>query len=132
MKKEIKEKIKATKALQGKSVEDVLRTPEFAANVAAYLREQRALRQAVRDTIHKQNPRARIPAHTVDRMGYLNEYNFAEIWIKISQRIIKKPKSEREYIDQLGMLAYNKTIADFVIAEFPELKDEFYPKKQSN
>lgn len=132
MKTEIQKKIKETKALQGKSVEDVLRTPEFAANVGAYLKEQRALRQAVRDTIHKQNPRARVPAHTVDRMGYLNEDNFAEIWIKLSQRIIKKPKSERDYIDQLGMLAYKKTIADFVIAEFPELKEEFYPQSKNN
>lgn len=128
MKTELEKKIKQTKALQGKSVEDVLRMPEFAANVGAYLREQRALRQAVKDTIHKKNPRARVPAHTIDRVGYLNQYNFAEIWIKISQRVIKKPKAEREYIDQLGMLAYKKTVADFVIAEFPELRDEFYPK----
>ena len=128
MNKELKAKIKETKALQGKSVEDVLRMPEFAVNVGAYLREQRALRQAVKDAIRKKNPTARVPAHTIDRVGYLNEHNFAEIWIKISQRIIKKPKAEREYIDQLGMLAYKKTIADFVIAEHPELKDQFYPK----
>lgn len=133
MEKEIKDKISQTKALKDKTVGDILMMPEFRTNIAAYLKAQREDRTKAKEYIVSmaKSLKQRIwpKTHVIDRLGYLTEDNFAYYFAKVIEHQSGLPKSERDYIEQIGMQALNKTIADFVVAEFPELNETIYKTK---
>lgn len=138
MNKEIQAKISQTKTLKDKTVGEVIMMPEFRENIAAYLKAQREDRAKAKEYIvtmaKRLQQRIWPKTHVIDRLGYLNADNFAYYFAKVLEHQSGLPKSERDYIEQLGRQALNKTIADCVIAEFPELEEEFYPsinKKQN-
>ena len=136
MNKEIQSKISQTKALKDKSVGDILQMPEFRENIAAYLKAQREDRAKTKEYIQTMakmlNQKIWPKTHVIDRLDYLNPDNFAYYFAKVTDHRSNLPKSERDYIEQLGCQALNKTIADFVIAEFPEYKEEFYPSNNKS
>lgn len=136
MNKEIQAKISQTKALKDKSVGDILQMPEFRENIAAYLKAQREDRAKAKEYIQtmakRLNQKIWPKTHVIDRLEYLNPDNFAYYFAKVVEHQSGLPKSERDYIEQLGRQALNKTIADFVVAEFPEYKEEFYPSKNKS
>lgn len=137
VKTEILEKMKACKALAGKTVLDVLEMPEFAANLGKYFDAQKAEWQAARKSLEAQRKiagtnRLRLPAHTLDKLiGWSNEMLLAE-FVKMVQKTSTSSHAVREYVGQLGMQAYNVTVANFVVAEFPELSDFFFPTTNKN
>lgn len=137
MKAEIIEKMKACKALEGKTVLDVLKMPEFAANLGKYFDAQKAEWHAARKSLEAQRKvagtnRLRLPAHTLDKLiGWSNEMLLAE-FVKVWQKTSTCSHAVREYVAQLGMQAYNVTVANFVVAEFPELSEFFFPKTNKN
>ena len=128
----LQEKISDTKALKGKTVEDILQTEEFRQNIGAYLHAQRQDRLRTRGYLQRKSHsegRTFWPnAHVIDRLDYLTGENFADYFAKVVEHRSGLPKSERDYIEQLGLQALNKTIADFIIAEHPELEEEIYKK----
>lgn len=139
MTKEQQEKIASCKALQGKSVVDVVAMPEFQQNLAAYMKVQRTEREAARESyekITKANPAVgrlmHLPAHPVDKCIGMTAEEFAAEYLCVINKRSDRPAAEREYIRQLGQQAFNLTIANFVVAEFPELKDIFFPTSKQN
>ena len=74
----------------------------------------------------------KLPAHPIDRVMDLTVEEFADEYLKILTGISKRPASEREYIAQLGFQAYNLTVIQYVIEEFPELEKELIPKTNEN
>ena len=136
-KAEIINKIQSCKALQGKTIADIIKLPEFVDNLAAYLRAQREDREAVRRSYLAMRKAGgargmKLPAHAIDRVADLGAQEFAGEYLAVLQKTCKRSAAEREYIAQLGTQAYNVTIANFVVAEFPELREFFFPKANNN
>ena len=127
---EQQKKVASCKALQGKSIADVVRMPEFLQNLGAYMRAQFEERKAARASYEKIKPFAKgfkLPAHAIDKVMDLTPEQFADEYLAVINGDCQRPAAVREYIAQLGQQAYNMTIASIVVAEFPELKDEFVP-----
>ena len=132
---EQQKKVASCKALQGKSISDILRMPEFLENLGAYMRAQFTERKAARESYEKIKVFARgfkLPAHAIDKVIDLTPEQFAEEYLAVICGNCKRPAAVREYIAQLGQQAYNMTIAQFVVKEFPELADIFFPKSKNN
>lgn len=135
--KETREKIASCKTLQNKTVEDVCNMAEFKNNLAAYMKAQKEDRDAIRASYEAMRKMGgakgyKLPAHAIDRVISLPLEQFAGAYMDVINGCSPRPRAEREYILQLGNQAYNKTVADFVTAEFPELHDLFFPKANTN
>lgn len=133
MKKEVLTKIQAVKALQGKTVQDITEMPEFRANLEAYWKAQKDDRDAIKASYKAMRKLGgakgyKLPAHTIDHLAGFTVDDIIKEFRNIFSRRSKCSAAEREYIEQLGMQAYNLTIAQIAVAEFPELKDELFPK----
>lgn len=138
MNESTKAKIMQTAALKDKTIADILETDVFKKNIAAYLKAQREDRSKAKEYIWKMAKHVRNniwpKSHVIDRLDYLTPDNFAFYFGRVLEHRSRLPKSERDYIDQIGRQAFNKTIADIAIAERPELELEIYSSlnNQSN
>ena len=74
----------------------------------------------------------KLPAHIIDRLMDLSIDEFANAFASIINGVSTRTASEREYIAQLGFQAYNLTVIQYVIEEFPELEKELIPKTNEN
>lgn len=134
MRKEIQQKIRQCKALQNLSVADLIATQRFLDNLAAYMTAQREDRNAIRASYEAMRKLGgakgyKLPAHPIDRVIDMRVEDFANAYAAVINRSSKRPAAERKYIMQLGNQAYNLTVLQFVVDEFPELSDELLPKK---
>ena len=137
MKRETLEKIKNCKALRGMTVEDVIKSDRFRDNLAAYLTAQREERKAIQSSykaMRKAGGAAgyKLPAHVIDKFMDCTVEDFVADYLEVLSKMSPRPMRERQYIGQLGRQAYNLTITQFVIDEFPELADELTPKSKAN
>lgn len=137
MKRETIEKISRCKALQGATVEDVVKSERFRENLAAYLTAQRDDRKAIQSSykaMRKAGGAAgyKLPAHVIDKFMDCTVGEFVADYLEVLAKVSPRPMRERQYIRQLGGQAYNLTITQFVIDEFPELADELTPKSKAN
>jgi len=137
MKRETLEKIKNCKALQGMTVEDVIKSDRFRDNLAAYLTAQREDRKAIRSSYAAMRKAGgakgyKLPAHVIDNFMDCTVEDFVADYLEVLSKMSPRPMRERQYIGQLGRQAYNLTITQFVIDEFPELADELTPKSKAN
>ena len=74
----------------------------------------------------------KLPAHPVDNFLEMSVADFAMEYLAVFAGMSKRPKSERDYINQLGQQALNLTIAQIVCEEFPELEPALIPKAKAN
>ena len=137
MKNKIIEKISKCKALQGKSILDVIDMPEFLDNLAAYWTVQKEDRAATRksyDAMHKLGGARgyKIPAHVIDDLLELTAEDMAVEYGKVVAGGSGRSAAERKYISQIGQQAYNLTVAQIVCKEFPELEKKLLPKSKAN
>ena len=137
MKAETRNKIASCKALQEMTVADLCDTVRFRDNLAAYMTAQRTDRDAIRksyDAMRKLGGAKgyKLPAHPIDRVIGLTVEQFAAEYLAVLGRTSKRPVAERLYIQQLGQQAYNLTVAQYVVDEYPELADELIPKSNEN
>lgn len=137
MKPETRNKIASCKALQEMTVADLCATVRFRDNLAAYMTAQRTDRDAIRksyDAMRKLGGEEgyKLPAHPIDRVINLSVEDFAVEYLAVIANVSKRPVAERRYIQQLGQQAYNLTVAQYVVDEYPELADELIPKSKSN
>lgn len=134
MKKETLQKIRSCKALQGKTIFDVVALPRFVENLAAYWTAQKTDRDAIRksyDAMRKMGGAKgyRIPAHPIDDLAKLSVDDLAVEYAKVVAGGSTRNHAERLYIRQIGQQAYNLTVAQYVVEEYPELEPELFPKK---
>lgn len=137
MKNEIQQKIASCKALQNVTVEQLCQSDRFRDNLAAYMNAQREDRKAIRasyDAMRKLGGAKgfKIPAHPIDDLMSLSVDDFAREYLNVISKCSKRPAAERQYIRQLGQQAYNLTVAQIVINEFPELESVLIPKNNAN
>ena len=137
MKKETLQKIRSCKALQGKTIFDVVALPRFVENLAAYWTAQKTDRGAIRksyDAMRKMGGAKgyRIPAHPIDDLAKLSVDDLAVEYAKVVAGGSTRNHAERLYIRQIGQQAYNLTVAQYVVDEYPELANELLPKSNSN
>lgn len=137
MNKEILNKIRDCKALQKMTIEDLCKTDRFRDNLAAYMTAQREDRKAIRasyDAMRKLGgvKGYKIPAHPIDDVISMSVEEFAREYLNVISKCSKRPAAERQYILQLGQQAYNLTVAQIVINEFPELESVLIPKNKQN
>ena len=136
MKKETLQKIRSCKALQGKTIFDVVALPRFLENLAAYWTAQKTDRDAIRksyDAMRKMGGAKgyRIPAHPIDDLAQLSVDDLAVEYAKVVAGGSTRNHAERLYIRQIGQQAYNLTVAQYVVEEYPELEPELFPKKSN-
>lgn len=136
MKKEILTKIQSCKALQGKTVEELIATDRFHDNLAAYMTAQREDRKQIRASYEAMRKVGgakgyKLPAHPIDRVIDLSVDDFAAEFMAIIAKVSKRPYAERRYIQQLGQQAYNLTVAQYVVEEYPELEPVLMPKPKN-
>lgn len=136
MKKEILQKIRSCKALQGKTIFDVVSMPRFADNLAAYWTEQKEARKAAiasYKAMHKLGvPKGyKLPAHVIDKLVDLSVEDLAVEYAKVVAGGSTRNIAERKYIRQIGQQAYNLTMAQCIVEEYPELEPELFPKKSN-
>ena len=137
MKAETRKKVASCKALQEMTVADLCATVRFRDNLAAYMTAQRTDRDAIRksyDAMRKLGGANgfKLPAHPIDRVINMPVEDFAVEYLAVIANASKRPVAERRYIQQLGQQAYNLTVAQYVVDEYPELADELIPKSKSN
>lgn len=137
MKKETLQKIRSCKALQGKDVADIIAMPRFLENLGAYWTAQKTDRDAIRksyDAMRKMGGAKgyRIPAHVIDDLAGMSVADLAVEYAKVVAGGSTRNHAERLYIRQIGQQAYNLTIAQIVVDEYPELANELLPKSNSN
>ena len=134
MKRETLQKICSCKALQGKTIFDVVALPRFVENLAAYWTEQKETRKtaiASYQAMHKLGgPKGyKLPAHVIDKLVDLSVEDLAVEYAKVVAGGSTRNNAERLYIRQIGQQAYNLTVAQYVVEEYPELESELFPKK---
>lgn len=137
MKKEILTKIQSCKALSGKTVAELIATERFRNNLAAYMTAQREDRKQIRASYEAMRKVGgakgyKLPAHPIDRVIDLSVDDFAAEYMAVIAKISKRPVAERRYIQQLGQQAYNLTVAQYVVEEYPELEPVLIPKAKAN
>ena len=137
MNKEILNKIRDCKALQNVTIEDLCKTDRFRDNLAAYMTAQREDRKAIRASFDAMRKLGgvkgyKIPAHPIDDVISMSVEEFAREYLNVISKCSKRPAAERQYIHQLGQQAYNLTVAQIVINEFPELESVLIPKNKQN
>lgn len=137
MKEETAKKVRACKALQDMSVAELVATDRFLNNLGAYMAAQREDRKAIRksyDAMRKLGGAKgyKLPAHAIDRVIDMSAEDFAKEYLAIIGHKSERPAAERMYIMQLGTQAYELTVAQYVVDEFPELEEELIPKAKAN
>lgn len=137
MKKETLQKIRSCKALQGKDVADIIAMPRFLENLGAYWTAQKTDRDAIRKSYEAMRKMGgakgyRIPAHVIDDLAGMSVADLAVEYAKVVAGGSTRNHAERLYIRQIGQQAYNLTIAQIVVDEYPELANELLPKSNSN
>lgn len=130
MDKKIAEKVKQCKALQGKSVIDVMDMREFQDNLAAYWTQQTQSRKQVEQNY--QLICKKVPAHPIANLMQLSVSQLMLEYVAVVNGTSVRNSSERTYIKQLCQQAYNLTVAQIVCKEFPELESELLPKSKAN
>lgn len=131
------DKIRSCKALQGVSVEQLINGERYRNNIAAYLKEQQETRKttiASYKAMHKLGgPKGyKLPPHVVDHFLDWTVDKFVAEFLKVIAKRSELSFAERQYIEQLGKQAYNLTVAQYVIEEFPELETELLNKSNAN
>lgn len=137
MKLEILKKIRSCKELQGKTIKDIVESVEFVENLAAYWVAQKEDRKATKSSYEAMRKAGgakgyRVPAHPIDDLSALTANEMAAEYYAVLMKMCNRPAAERKYIYQLGQQAYNLTIAQIVIREFPELEDTLIPKSKNS
>lgn len=136
MKREIQDKIKDCKALQGMTVEGVIRSGRFLQNFTRYWMAQKEDRAAIRASYAAMQKAGgakgyKLPAHPIDRFLTCCDAELIEEFIRIIGKRSDRSAAERKYLRQLGLQAYNLTVAQYVVDEFPELAGELIPSKKN-
>ena len=137
MKKETLNKIQSCKALQGKSAYDVVVSKQFLDNLAAYWNAQKTDRDAIRKSYEAMRKLGgakgyKIPAHPIDDLAHLTVEELGVEYAKVIAGKSTRCHAERLYIQQIGQQAYNLTVAQIVVEEYPELENELLPKTKTN
>ena len=135
--KETKQKIASCKALQGKTIFDVVVMPRFIENLAAYWTAQKTDRDAIRKSYQAMRKVGgakgfKLPAHPLDALESLPTEELAIEYAKVVAGGSTRGYAQRKYIRQIGQQAYNLTVAQIVVEEYPELADELIPKSKAN
>ena len=134
--KETQQKIASCKALAGMTVNDLIDTDRFHANMAVYLTQQREERKAARmayESMRKTGAKGyKLPAHVVDHFVDVSTDKFCEMFKATLARTINAPFRDRQYIEQLGTQVFNLTALQFIVEAYPELEPVLFPKSNSN
>ena len=115
------------------TVEDFIKNDRFRENLAGYLTEQRETRKTARASYAAMRKVGgvkgyKLPAHVCDKFIDVSVDQFAELFMAVIAKRYNGPLAERQYILQLGMQAYNLTVAQYVVDEYPELEPVLLPK----
>lgn len=134
---EIQQKINECKALQGKTVADIVEMQRFQMNLTKYFTAQKEDRKAIQAsyrTMHRfGTPKGyKLPAHAIDKVMDWSVEDLAVEYIRIFNKESNESAAVRKYIFQLAGQAYNLTIAQIVCEEFPELESYFFPKSKKS
>ena len=125
------EKIRACKALQGKTILDICLLPGFLSNLEAYVNAQREERKIALDHAAQfGGGKYHAPAHAIDKTMEWDMERWRDEFMAVLNKSSVQPAAVREYVRQLGMQAYNVTMANIVLLEFPELREYFFGKSK--
>lgn len=118
------------KSLKDKTIMDVLISPEFEMHLAALINEQMETRKQVLKTIDALKEKGKVVAEnrpTIDRVietGLMyNVGDFAVEFVRVLNKVSEYPRDIRDYIEQLGKRAYEKTTCQFINDANPDMAE---------
>lgn len=126
---------KMEKALEGKTIDDILKSDEWKQNISAYLNSQRADYNKAKEQAAKWREKGfkvKSIRHTLESLDFLTPENFADYYAECFAKASNLNHAQRLYITQLGRQVYNKSVIDITIKAFPELREEFYKPNKNN
>ena len=131
--KEVQKRINECKALQGKTIADIVEMQRFQMNLTKYFTAQIEDRKAIRSSYLAMQKVGgskgyKLPAHALDRVIDWSVEDLAVEYLRILNKESNESAAVRKYILQLAGQAYNLTIAQIVCEEYPELESYFFPK----
>ena len=121
-------RLSEVQCLRELTVYDVIMTEQFLKAITSRLEQQKALRRATLAAIKS----GRALSHTVDKFMAHTPEQFRDDYLLVVSKTSPKSAAERKYILQLGDLAYNDAVEKLVLAECPELEEEFKKFNRSN
>ena len=135
--KEIQQKFNQCKALQGKTIADIVEMQRFQMNLTKYFTAQKEDRKAIQASYRTRHrfgtPKGyKLPAHAIDKVMDWSVEDLAVEYLRIFNKESNESAAVRKYIFQLAGQAYNLTIAQIMCEEFPELESYFFPKSKKN
>lgn len=117
-------------SLKDKTIMDVLISPEFETHLTALINEQVETRQQVLRTIAELKKKGKVVAEnrpTIDRVidtGLMdNAGDFAVEFARVLNKVSEYPRDIRDYIEQLGKKAYEKTICQLINDANPDMAE---------
>lgn len=120
--KEFQQRLSEVQCLREQSVFDVIMSDTFLKRIGVRLEAQKQLRLAARNSV---KGKGRLLAHTIDHFMTYSPEEFRDEYISVTAKRSMRNHADRVYIEQLGNLAYNDTIREMVVAECPDLEEEF-------
>ena len=134
MDKITQQRIASCKALQGKTIRDICETQLFMYNLEHYMKAQFDDRKAIKASYEamKKAGGAKdygLPAHVIDQLTEMTVEDFAAEYMSIQCKHSIRPMEQRKFIRQLAQQAYNLTVAEMVVIQFPDLEPELIPTK---
>lgn len=121
--------VRETKALQGKTLGEICDTPEFLQNLKALLNQQvterKLAEKSARITTAFNPGKYHLPTHPIQQFMEHTAEQFKEEYLAVIGKQSSRPSGERLFIEQLGGQAYNLTMVQFIVAEHPEVAEEF-------
>lgn len=128
-------RIAQSKALKGKTIRDICHTQLFMYNLDKYMKAQFDDRKAIKSSYEamKKAGGAKdygLPAHVIDQLQGMTVEDFAAEYQSIQTKHSIRPIEQRRFIRQLSQQAFNLTIAQVLVIEFPDMESELLPSDE--
>ena len=119
------------------TVEDIVKSDSFKENLSKYWKAQREDREAIRQSYALMvkaggSPNYKLPAHPIDKCITMSDDEMLSEFMLIIQKKSEKSMAVRQYISQLCQQAYNLTVSQIVVKEYPELEEVLIPKSKAS
>lgn len=109
-------RIRTKRFIQTATVEDVIRSKRFLRNIGKVCDE--LLQQRVKDTAKAAERKGRLKNHPIEALtdeGVWNDENMQELFLhSVQKTLIGYSQQQRRFIRDVGMMAYNRTIIQYL------------------
>lgn len=126
----LKQKLARVKALEGKTVMDIIASDDFQRIMSAFWSAQKEDYEDAVKLVNQQRAAgitSRIPGHPITSLAHLKASEMTAEYLDVIMGRCTRPSRERIYIRQIGEQVYRNTILEIAGREFPEVLEYLKP-----